>query len=156
MCSIQNLGSRGKGQGHEGHSFVSYKSSVSHNSKTNKENLIKLHRKVKQNEKVCRIQKLGSTTKVQVTIKGHSFVTYKSCVSHNSQTSKENLIKFHRKVEPDENVFTHKIQVPTTKVKGTIEGHRFVTYELCLSHNKKIDMIKHKEKVRRAQPRSRS
>ena len=33
---------------------------VSHNSKTDKENLIKLYRKIKQNEKVCRAQNLGS------------------------------------------------------------------------------------------------
>ena len=34
--------------------LVVYKPCVSHNSKTNEENLIKLHRKIKQNEKVCR------------------------------------------------------------------------------------------------------
>ena len=33
---------------------------VSHNSKTDIGNLIKLHRKIKQNEKVCHAQNLGS------------------------------------------------------------------------------------------------
>ena len=33
-----------------------YKSCVSHISKTNEENLIKSHRKIKQNKKVCREQ----------------------------------------------------------------------------------------------------
>ena len=44
----------------EGHRFVTYKSFVSHNSKTSKGNLIKFHRKVKQNKKVCHAQNLGS------------------------------------------------------------------------------------------------
>ena len=44
----------------EGHRFVTYKSFFSHDLKTNKGNLIKLHRKVKQNGKVCHIQNLGS------------------------------------------------------------------------------------------------
>ena len=39
---------------------VRYKSCVSHNSKSKKGNLIKLHRKVKQNKKVCQAQNLGS------------------------------------------------------------------------------------------------
>ena len=33
--------------------LVIYKLYVSHNSKSNKGNLIKLHKKIKQNEKVC-------------------------------------------------------------------------------------------------------
>ena len=44
----------------EGQRFVTYKSLVSHNSKTNKGDIIILHRKVKQNEKVCRAQNLSS------------------------------------------------------------------------------------------------
>ena len=42
------------------HPSVRYKSYVSHNSKTDKGNLIKLHRKIKQNEKLCRAETLGS------------------------------------------------------------------------------------------------
>ena len=38
-------------------------------------------------------------TKVKVTIEGHRFVIYKSCVSHNSKTSEGILIKLHRKVK---------------------------------------------------------
>ena len=46
----------------QGQRFVTYKSCVSHDSITNtcKGNLIQLDRKIKQNEKVCRTQKLGS------------------------------------------------------------------------------------------------
>ena len=51
-----------------GHRFVLYKSCVRHYSKTSKGNFIKLHRKVKQNEKACRTQNLGSHDQGQ----GHS------------------------------------------------------------------------------------
>ena len=47
---------------------------------------------------------LGATTKVKVTVEGHRFVTYKSCISHNSKTDKRNLIKLHRKVKQTEQV----------------------------------------------------
>ena len=42
----------------ENQRFVTYKLCVSHNSKTNKGNLMKLHRKIKQIEKVCHAQNL--------------------------------------------------------------------------------------------------
>ena len=45
--------------------LVIYKSCVSHNSKTNKGNLIKLDRKIKLNEKMCRTQNLGSQSQGQ-------------------------------------------------------------------------------------------
>ena len=78
---------------------VRYKSCVSHNSKINKGTLFKLHRKIKQNEKVCRAQNLGSCDQGQ----GHKqrFFTYKSCVSHNSKTNKGQL---HRKTKQNEEV----------------------------------------------------
>ena len=44
----------------EGHMFVTNKSCVSHNSKNGRGNLIKLHKKIKQNEKMCHAQNLGS------------------------------------------------------------------------------------------------
>ena len=40
--------------------FVRYKSCLSDNSYRTEANLMKLHRKIKQNEKVCRAQELGS------------------------------------------------------------------------------------------------
>ena len=39
--------------------LATYKSCVSHNSKANKGNVIKLHIKVKQYKKVCHAQNLG-------------------------------------------------------------------------------------------------
>ena len=44
----------------ESQRFVTNKSFVSHDSKINQENLMKIHKKIKQNEKVCRAQNLGS------------------------------------------------------------------------------------------------
>ena len=44
----------------EGQRFVTYKWYVSHNSKTNKGDLIILHRRIKKNEKVCHVQNLVS------------------------------------------------------------------------------------------------
>ena len=32
-----------------------------------------------------------------------------------------------------------KIYVPTTKIKVAIKGHRFVTYNSCVSHNSQTD-----------------
>ena len=43
-------------------------------------------------------------TKIKVIIEDQSFVTYKLCVSHNSKTSKGNLIKLHRKIKQNEKV----------------------------------------------------
>ena len=61
MCRAQNLGSQDQGQGHNSRSKVCHiQISVSHNSKTNEGNFIKLHRKIKQNEKACCAQNLGS------------------------------------------------------------------------------------------------
>ena len=52
----------------EGNRFVTYKLCVSHNSKTKKGNLIKFHREVKQNVKVCCTQNFGGHDQGQ----GHS------------------------------------------------------------------------------------
>ena len=70
----------------------------------NKGNFIKLHRKVKQNEKVCHAQTLGSNDQGQ----RHSqrFVTYKSCLHNNSKTAEVNLIKFHTMVKHNEKEFS--------------------------------------------------
>ena len=71
--------------------------------KQNKGNLIKIHRKIKQNEKVRHAQEFPMT-KVNVTIEDQRLVIYKSCVSHISKTNEENLIKSHRKIKQNEKV----------------------------------------------------
>ena len=63
---------------------------------------MKLHRKVKHNEKVCRAHDLGSYTQGQ----GRNQVGQrsKSCLSNNSKTTEANLTKLHREKEHKEKV----------------------------------------------------
>ena len=64
MYHAQNLGSHNQGQGHNQRSWVCCLQMVSfNNSKTAEMNLIKFYTKVKQDEKVCSAQKLGSHNK---------------------------------------------------------------------------------------------
>ena len=76
----------------EGQRFVTYKSSVSHNSKNNKQTLIKLHRKIKQNEKVCHAQNLVSNDQGQ----GHNQIkdwSFTNCMSAITQKPIKKVIK---------------------------------------------------------------
>ena len=57
--------------------------------------MMKLHRKIKHNEKVCCAQDLGSYAQGQRS---------KSCLSNNSKTTKANLMKLYRKIEYNEKV----------------------------------------------------
>ena len=62
---------------------------------------MKLHRKIKHNEKVCHAQDLGSYAQGQ----GRNQVRgQKRCVSNNSNTTEANLTKLHRKIEHNEKV----------------------------------------------------
>ena len=61
---------------------------------------MKLHRKIKHNEKVCRPHDLGSYAQGQV----QSGQRSKSCLSNNSKTNEANLTKLHRKIEHNEKV----------------------------------------------------
>ena len=62
---------------------------------------MKLHRKIKHNEKVCHAHDLGSYAQGQGRnqVKGQ-----KSCLSNNSKTTEANLTKLHRKIEHNEKV----------------------------------------------------
>ena len=62
---------------------------------------MKLHRKVKHNEKVCRAHDLGSYAQGQGLQSGQRS---KSCLSNNSKTTEANLTKLHRKIEHNEKV----------------------------------------------------
>ena len=55
---------------------VRYKSCLSNSSLTTKANLMKLHRKIKDNAKVCRAHDLGSFAQGQ----GHNQVRGQNCV----------------------------------------------------------------------------
>ena len=56
---------------------------------------MKLHRKIKHNEKVCCAQDIGSYAKGQRS---------KLCFRINSKTTEVNLTKLHRKIEHNEKV----------------------------------------------------
>ena len=72
--------------------------------KNNKGNFIKLHRKLKQNEKMCCAQNLGYHDQGQDHNPRLKVCIYKSWVSHNSKSNKGNFIKLHRKVKQHEKV----------------------------------------------------
>ena len=59
---------------------------------------MKLHRKIKHDEKVCRAQVLGSYAQGQ----GHNRVIGQIRVS---ETTKANLMKLHRKINHNEKVY---------------------------------------------------
>ena len=62
---------------------------------------MKLHRKIKHNEKVCRAHDLGSYAQGSRSQSGQSS---KSCLSNNSKITEANLRKLHRKIEHNEKV----------------------------------------------------
>ena len=60
---------------------------------------MKLPRKIKHNENVCRAHDIGSYAQGQGHISGQRS---KSCLSNNSKTTEANLTKLHRKIEHNE------------------------------------------------------
>ena len=74
------------------------KSYLSNSSKTTEANLMKLHRKIKHNEKVRGAHHFGSYTQGQ----GHNRVRGQNHVL--AKTPEANLTKFHRKLEHYEKV----------------------------------------------------
>ena len=62
---------------------------------------MKLHRKIKHNEKVCCAHDLGSYAQGQGRnqVKGQNF-----CLSNNSKTTEANFTTLHRKIEHNEKV----------------------------------------------------
>ena len=70
-------------------------------SLTTEANLMKLHRKIKDNEKVCEAHDLGSYAQGQ----GHNQVRGQNRVSAiTEKTTEANLTKLHRKIEHNEKV----------------------------------------------------
>ena len=74
---------------------------------------MKFHRKIKDNEKVCQAQDLGScaqgvsSTRFRFLCprsRSQSGQRSKSCFSNNSKTTEANLMKLHRKIEHNEKV----------------------------------------------------
>ena len=69
-------------------------------SYTTEANLIKLHRKLKHNEKVCRAHDFGSYAQGQ----GRNQARGQNCLSNSSKTTEANLTKLHRRIEYYEKV----------------------------------------------------
>ena len=89
---------------------------------------MKLHRKIKHNEKVCHAQDLGSYAQGQ----GHNQVKGQNRVCAITQkTTEANLTKLHRNIEQNEKVCSHKSWVPTPKVKVTIRSKVKLCLKLC-------------------------
>ena len=65
--------------------------------------MMKLHRKIKHNEKMCRAHDLGSYA-TKVIARWQSGQRSKLCLSNNSKTTEANLTKLHRKIENIEKV----------------------------------------------------
>ena len=61
---------------------------------------MKLQRKIKHNENVCRAHDLGSYAQGQ----GRNQVKSQNRLSNNSKTTEANLTKLHRKIEHNEKV----------------------------------------------------
>ena len=81
VCRAQDLGSYAQGEGHKRVKVnVFLTSCLSNNSKTAEAHLIKLHRKIKHNKKVCHAQELIS----QVQDEGHNQASeLKACLCNN-------------------------------------------------------------------------
>ena len=62
---------------------------------------MKLHRKIKHNEKVCRAHNSGFYAQSQ----GRNQVRGQNRVRNNSKTTGANLTKFHRKIEHNVKVY---------------------------------------------------
>ena len=106
---------------------------------------MKLHRKIKHNEDVCRQHDLGSYAQDQ----GRNQVKAKSCLSNNSKTTEANLTKLHRKKEHNEKVCC--AQELGSYAQG--QGHNQVQGQIVPKFSTEANFmtlhrkIKHNEKV---------
>ena len=120
---VTELGSYAQGQGHnqvKGQIVPRIVLLIYYGSK-----LMKLHKKIKHNEKVCRAHDLGSYTQGQESQSGQRS---KSCLSNNSKTTEANLMKLHRKIEHNEKV----CRAQELGFYAQDKGHNQVKGQMCL------------------------
>ena len=98
MCRAQELGSNTQGQGHNGSKVKLCLNSCC--SYTTEANVIKLHRKIKHNEKWCHVYDFGSYAQGQ----GRNKVRGQNHVSAIAKTTEANLMKLHRMIEHNKKV----------------------------------------------------
>ena len=105
VCFALKLGFYRQGEGHisthkdkviiRSEFKLCLKSCLSYNSKTTQANLMKLHRKIKHNEKVCHTQGLGYHTQGQAHNQGSEI---KSNLCDYLKLAGANFVKLHKKV----------------------------------------------------------
>ena len=107
---------------------------------------MKLHRKIKYSEQVCRAQDLGSLCPSSRSLSGQRS---KLCLSNNSKTTEANLTKLHRKIE-------HYYKVCCTQELGSYaqgQGHNHVRGQivsetvLLINYSSKFDETSQKDEA---------
>ena len=98
---------------------VRYKSCLSDSSKTTEANLMKLHRKIKHNEKVCGAHDLGSYAQGQGRDQVRGQIVSRQSITQ--KATKANLTKLHRKKDYNEKVC--RAQWLGSYSQGQAHGH---------------------------------
>ena len=107
---------------------------------------MKLHRKIKHNEKVCRAHDLDSYAQGQ----GRNQVKRsKSCLSNNSKTTEANLTKLQRKIEHNEKVCRSQKLGSCTQGQGhnQVKGQIVPKIVLLINFWSKFDETSQKDKT---------
>ena len=108
--------------------------------------MIKLHRKIKHNEKVCHTHAFGSYAQGQ----GRNQVRgQKTCLSNNPKTIEANLTKFHRKVEHYEKVCCAQELGSYTQGQGHnhVRGQIVPEIVLLINYSSKFDENSQKDEA---------
>ena len=102
--------------------------------------MIKLHRKIKHNEKVCHTHDFGSYAQGQRS---------KLCLSNNSKTTEANLTKLHRKIEHYETVCRAVELGPYAQGQGHnhVRGQIVPEIVLLINYSSKFDETSQKDEA---------
>ena len=113
---------------------VRYKWCLSDSSSTTEANLMKLHRKIKHNEKECRAQLCQRS---------------KSCLSNDSKRTEANLTKLHRNIEHSKKVCCLQELGSYAKGQGHnhVRGHIVPKIVLLINYRSKFDANSQKDKA---------
>ena len=115
-------------------------------SKTREANLIKLHRKIKHTEKVCRVYNFGSYAQDQ----GRNQVRGQNRVSAITlKTTDANLTKLHRKIEHNEKVCRAQELGSHAQGQGYnhVRGQIVLKVVLLINYSSKFDETSQKDKA---------
>ena len=106
---------------------------------------MKLHRKIKHNDSVCRAHDLGSYTQGQ----GRNQVRGQNSLSNNSKTAEANLTKLHRKIEHNEKVCSAQELGSFAQGQGHnhVRGQIVPKIVLLINYESKFDETSQKDKA---------